>query len=363
MRLPLIILELVPACGMLAAIVLIAPGESSKTYALVMIITGVLPGLLLTGDVKLLVAGADRAASRLKLKVAVALIAGIPVAAAGIGLQPSDQSLPLLILFFVLGTIGAIAQAFSPVWYYTQADKTRLQIGKTLSACTRLGFSAAAIAASELAVALVGIAAGAIVEFGMNWRTLAWQSPRSASLHRQVLSMLGVAYGVSRIVSAGVRVGLSQLFGPLIASFLLIEQLMGGINSLFEKYFARSTRWRSGVRAAKVIYLGSMTLFVPMLAATELVPEDRSALIWLTVLACAGMLPLAEMYSALQHKGQTVIAVGSTAISLACAILIAIAWQLDVLPWASLVAYVLLPGATFIFYWILSIDARHNTQR
>jgi len=78
--------------------------------------------------------------------------------------------------------------------------------------------------------------------------------------------------------------------------------------------------------------------------------------------ACAGLLPLAEMYAALQRRGQDFVALGSTIVSVLCGAGLALAaWRGDSAR-AALVAYVALPGATFLFYWIASIDVRHNPK-
>lgn len=362
MRFRLIASEITAACALLAAVVLVAPNELSKAYALLVIVAGVLPGLMLTGDAKLLNAGVTDAVADLRLKTVVSAAANLPVGAAGLLLLEHRQPLPLLALFVVLTGVGGVAQAFSSVWYYTQPDRSRMLRSKAASAGVKLAFAAAAVGLSEFTLALVGMTLGTLVEFALNFRTLPWHAPGRPGKRSRFVSPLGAAYGVSRLVSAAIRLGLAQLFGPLIASFLVIEQLVGGMNSVFEKYFVRATRWRSGVRALKLGYLAAMAAAVPLLASATLRPGDKSALLWLTLVACAGLLPLAEMYAALQRRGQSAVALGSSLVSLVCGIFLAIAWQLGSLKSASLVAYVLLPGCTFILYWFLSLHASHNTE-
>ena len=207
------------------------------------------------------------------------------------------------------------------------------------------------------------MALGAIAEFTINFRSLPWKRCSSDDRRNALLSSLGIAYGLARIVSAGIRLGLSIWFGPLIASFLVIEQLVGGANSLFEKYFVRSVRWRPVIRLFKAGYLAGMLAFVPWLASRSLSPSDRLSLLWLAIVACAGLLPLSEMYSALERRGQDYVAIGSGAICLVCATSLSVAWSSGILSQASLVSYVALPGTTFLFYWMSSSHARNDPQR
>jgi hypothetical protein len=153
------------------------------------------------------------------------------------------------------------------------------------------------------------------------------------------------------------------LFGPLIASFFVIEQLVGGVNSLIEKYFVRSVRWRPVIRLFKVAYLLGMFAFVPWLASKSLLPSDQLSLIWLAIVACAGLLPLSEMYAALERHGQVFVAIGSGAISFFFAIALGVAWFFGSLIQAALVSYVALPGTTFLFYWMTVLYAHNDPQR
>ena len=362
MRVRLISAELVAAGALLAALVLVSPSELSKAYALITIVTGVLPGLMLTGDIKLLNAGVTTGAPNLRFKAITSATINIPIGAAGLLMQEHSHPLPLLLAFVVLGTLGATAQAFSSVWYYMQGDKRRMLRSKAASAAVKLTFAGAAIGFSEFTLALVGMTLGSMLEFALNFRSLPWHLGPAAGQRREIVSPLGAAYGVSRVVSAAVRLGLGQLFGPLIASFLVIEQLVGGLNSMFEKYFVRDSRWGKRVRALKLAYLAVMAAAVPLLASTTLHPGDKSALLWLVLVACAGLLPLAEMYAALQSRGQSAVAWGSSLISLACGVFLAIAWHQGALQWGSLAAYVLLPGCTFLLYWYLGLHATHHTE-
>lgn len=362
MRFRLIASEVTAAVALLAAVVLVAPSELSKAYALIVIVTGVLPGLMLTGDVKLLNAGVSESVADLRVKTILSAAVNLPAGMAGLMLLEHRLPLPLLALFVILAGVGGVAQAFSSVWYYTQPDKSRILRSKAASAGVKLAFVAAAVGLREFTLALVGMTLGTLVEFVLNFRTLPWHVRAQPGRRRGFVSPLGAAYGVSRVVAAAIRLGLAQLFGPLIASFLVIEQLVGGMNSVFEKYFVRTIRWRNGVRVLKLGYLVAMAAAVPLLASATLQPGDKIALVWLTLVACAGLLPLAEMYAALQRRGQPAVALGSSLVSLACGVFLAIAWHLGALKWASLVAYVLLPGCTFILYWLLSRHASHNTE-
>lgn len=339
---------------------LVAPGDLSKAFALVMIVTAVLPGLMLTGDVKLINAGLTDASGNLIVKTVASTALNMPLGAAVLFLQESTQPLLLLALFLLFGTIGATAQTFSSTWYYVQPDKSSVIRSKLVSVGVKVAFAGAAVWFSELTLALLGIGLGAIIEFAMNFRSLPWHANAESVGRSTLLSPLGLAYGVSRIVSAGLKVGLTTLLGPLIASFLVIEQLVGGANSIFEKYFVRSVRWRQAVRAIKILYLIAMLALVPWLASQPFLPQEKISLLWLTIVACAGLLPLSEMYIALERRGQSFVAIGSSIISITCAGLLFIAWLTNTLSWASLIAYVALPGSTFIFYWLSSTHARHN---
>lgn len=362
MRAKLIGAEALAAAALASAVLLVAPGELSTAFALVVIVTGVLPGLMLTGDVKLLNAGLAQTSRNLAPKTLASTALNIPLGAAALLMQESRLSPTLLVLFVAFGTIGATAQTFSSTWYYVQPNPSRVIRSKLASLGVKVGFASAAVWLSELTLALIGMGLGAVVEFAMNFRSLQWRGSGEMVSQRAIFSPLGLAYGASRVIAAGIKVGLSALFGPLIASFLLIEQLVGGANSIFEKYFVRSVRWRQGARAVKILYLVAMLGFVPWLASQQFMPENKTSLGWLTVVACAGLLPLSEMYIALERRGQTYVAIGSGVISVTCAAILYIAWLMSGLNWAALVAYVALPGLTFLFYWFSSTHARHHPQ-
>lgn len=344
------------------AVLLVAPGDLSQTYALIVIATSVVPGLMLTGDVKMLNAGIGGTVTHVRIKVIISTLVNLPVGAASAWLSVHQPPLMLLTILTLVGALGATAQAFSSVWYYTQPDKMRIFRSKAVSAGVKAAFAGIALVRSELAFALLGMALGAIVEFGLNFRTLPWRTTAPIVRRRDLISMLSLAYGVSRLVSAAIRLGLGQFFGPLIASFLILEQLVGGANSIFEKYFLHSLLLRRVSQMIKVAYLLVMVVAVPWLVVHPLQPESRASLAWLVLVACAGLLPLAEMYSALQRQGQTFVALGSIIVSIFCGVGLSLeAWRGDAAR-AALVAYVALPAMTFLFYWISSIYVRHNPK-
>ncbi len=363
MRARLIAAELCAAAALATAVLLVSPGDTSKAYALVTIATGLLPGLMLTGEVKLINAGIALPAQKLLTKTVASAALNFPIGALALALQDPSETPAVLLTFVLLGTLGATAQAFSSTWYYVQSNKAMVVRSKLISTSVKVICATVAWWRSELTWALIGMTLGAIAEFTMNFRSLPWKRASSNDQRNALLSSLGLAYGLSRIVSAGIKVGLSALFGPLIASFLVIEQLVGGVNSLFEKYFVRSIRWRPVIRLLKAAYLVGMFAFVPWLASSSLSPSDRLSLLWLTIVACAGLLPLSEMYVALERRGQDYVAIGSGAISLFGATALGIAWGTGILIQASLVSYVALPGATFLFYWMSASHARNDPQR
>lgn len=350
------------AIALAAAVLLVAPGDLSHTYALIVIATSVVPGLMLTGDVKMLNAGVGGTVSYLRTKVILSTLVNLPVGAASVLLSAHQSPLALLAILTIVGALGATAQAFSSVWYYTQLDKRRIFRTKAVSTSVKAAFAVIALARSELAFALLGMTLGAIVEFGLNFRSLPWRTAAPIVRRRDLISMLGLAYGVSRLVSTAIRLGLGQLFGSLIASFLILEQLVGGANSVFEKYFLRSLSLRRVSQMLKISYLLVMVVAVPWLVSHPPQPESRASLAWLVLVACAGLLPLAEMYSALRCRGQNFVAIGSTTISVFCGAGLALAaWQGESAR-AALVAYVALPSLTFLFYWISSIYVCHNPK-
>ncbi len=363
MRVQLIAAELCAAAALATAVLLVSPGDMSKAYALVTIATGLLPGLMLTGEVKLINAGIVQPTQTLLTKTIASIALNFPIGTLALALQDSNEAPAVFVTFVLLGTLGATAQAFSSTWYYVQSDKVMVIRSKLLSASIKMICATVAWWQSELTWALIGMALGAIAEFTINFQSLPWRRCSSDDRRNALLSSLGIAYGLARIVSAGIRLGLSIWFGPLIASFLVIEQLVGGANSLFEKYFVRSVRWRPVIRLFKAGYLAGMLAFVPWLASRSLSPSDRLSLLWLTIVACAGLLPLSEMYSALERRGQDYVAIGSGAICLVFATALSVAWSAGILSQASLVSYVALPGATFLFYWMSSSHARNDPQR
>jgi hypothetical protein len=331
-------------------------------YAKVIIATSVIPGLMLTGDVKMLNAGVVESVGHLRPKVIASVLANLPVAAVSFWLTQPHFHIIVLLILTLIGTFGSTAQAFSSVWYYTQPNKARLLRNKIFSASVKVTFAGFALAYSELTYALVGISLGALVEFSFNYRSLPWGHTSSPAWRRNLVSYLGVAYAISRLVSAAVRLGLSQLLGPLVASLLIIEQLIGGINSIFEKYFSRSKSFWKLLQIVKIFYLFVMMAVVPWLIASPPQAGTHTSLAWLILLACAGLLPLADMYSALERRGQNFVALGTISISLLCGLgLMLAAWE-GYMGRTALVMYIAMPGAAFLFYWIASIDDRHNSK-
>ncbi len=332
-------------------------------FALVMIASGILPGLMLTGEVKMINAGIVQPTQTLLTKTVASIVLNFPIGALALVLQDSSEAPAIFVAFVLLGVLGATAQAFSSTWYYVQPDKVMVMRSKLLSTSIKIICATMAWWHSELTWALIGIALGAIVEFTFNFQSLPWRRCSGDDRRYALLSSLGVAYGMARIASAGIRLGLSTWLGPLIASFLVIEQLVGGANSFFEKYFVRSVRWRPVIRLLKATYLVGMLAFIPWLASRSPSPSDQLSLLWLTIVACAGLLPLSEMYAALERRGQDYVAVGSVSICLICATALSVSWYAGILSQASLVSYVALPGVTFLFYWIASSHVSNDPQR
>jgi hypothetical protein len=278
LRLSLVLTDIVSAIVLAAAVLLVAPGDMSHTYALIVIATSVVPGLMLTGDVKMLNAGVGGTGSHLRTKVIVCALVNLPVGAASASLSVHQPPLMLLAILTLIGAIGATAQAFSSVWYYIQPDKRRIFRSKAVSTSVKVAFVGIAIARSELAFALLGMTIGAIVEFGLNFRSLPWRTTAPIVRRRDLITMLGLAYGVSRLVSTAIRLGLGQLFGSLIASFLILEQLVGGVNSVLEKYFLRSLSLQRVSQKIKVAYILVMVVAVPWLVSHP--PQPDHAYRW-----------------------------------------------------------------------------------
>lgn len=361
MRLALIGAELAAAGALLAAVVLVAPGESARAYALATIVASVLPGLMLTGDVKMLNAGVPRGSARLVAKGVVAAAINLPLVASALLVAEVDARWPWLAAFVALSALGASAQAFSSVWFYVQSDPRRMLRSKLASLATRLAFAAAGVASDELMLAWMGVTLGTMLEFALNYRAL----PRpegDAAWHRGAVTPLGAAYGLSRVAGAAIKLAMAQPLGALIASLLVIEQLVGGANSTFEKYFLRSTRGRDLLRWAKAGYLALLLALLPMLVAAPPRQHDRYALVWLALMAGAALLPLAEMYAALQRRGERFVAVGSAVVSVTALAAMGAGWLAQQTSAVALAAYVLLPGLTFVFYWLSSIHVRHHVQ-
>jgi hypothetical protein len=359
----LLVTELVSAASLLVAVLLVAPDATSHAYAVMAIVAGVAPGLMLTGDIKLLNAGLPGGASGLKVKAAGSLALNVALGLCCLLLLEQRPPWPLAVCFLVITALGATLQSFSSVWFYLQLDRSKLARTKVAAATVKVAFVAAAVGYSEFTLALIGVMLGAMVEFALNFRLLPWNVGPVAVSVRGLLSPLGAAYGMSRAVSAGIRLGLGELLGALLASFLVIEQLIGGLNSLIDKYGARSTRWRATSRGLKVLYLVIVALAAPTIAAAVMAPWNRAVLAWLALVAGAGLLPLSEMYRALLNRGQSYVALGSMVISLIWGAIVAGAWLADSLKWISLAAYILLPGCTFLFYWLSSAHAGYHTER
>lgn len=355
--------ELFAAVAQVLAVVLVAPSDLSASFSLALIVSGVMPGLLLTGDIKLLNIGNLRSSRTLIIKTGISTAINIPLTA--ILVIAYDPVLhPPILLFAVsaFAIIGSTAQAFSSTWYYVQTDKFKLALSKGVSLGLRAVFASGAIWFSELTLALIGMSIGAIAELIINFQSLPQHvNPKSLD-RRDIVSPLGIAYGFSRVVSAGAKLGLSDFFGPLIASFLLIEQLVGGANSIFEKYFMRSATNLSHIRVLKVAYIVGMLGFVPWMASHSLLLDSKFSLFLLLIVACSGLLPLSDMYDALQKRGQLHVAIGSSVISILFSILLGWGWLVGELSWISLIAYIASPSLTFLFYWISARHARNNNQ-
>lgn len=362
LRLRLVSTDVLAAAALVGAVVIVSPSNLSHTYALIVIATSVLPGLMLTGDVKMLNAGVGGTVSNLRFKVITSAAFNLPIGAVSAWLLEQRPSITTLAILVLVAALGATAQAFSSVWYYTQPDKSKVFSSKAAASGVKVAFAGIAMAQSELTFVLLGMTLGAILEFGLNFRSLPWEAKLPVAKYRNVVAPLGFAYGVSRVVSAAIRLGLGQLFGSLIASFLIVEQLVGGANSVFEKYFLRRAVLRRTSQAMKVVYLLVMVAAVPWITEHPPVPESRTSLLWLALVACAGLLPLAEMYTALQRRGQNFVALGSTIVSVVCGAGLALAALHGDLANASLVAYVALPCITFLFYWIAGINVHHNPK-
>jgi hypothetical protein len=362
LRLSLISLDVLAAAALVATVIVVPPSELSRGFSVIIIASGVIPGLMLTGAVKMLNTGFAESPSDLRLKVTISALTNLIIGGASAWIAFSNTSLMLMATFTLIAALGSTAQSFSSVWYYVQRDKVKLFVSKVVSVGVKVAFAGSALASSEVTFALVGILLATLVDFGFNCRSLYWRPAALPALRSGLISPLGVAYGITRLASAVVRLGLVQLFGLLIASFLIIEQLMGGLNSIFEKYFLNSRNLRRPAKIFKVIYLLVMVATIPWLLIHPMQFESDASLAWLALTACAGLLPMAEMYAALRQRGENFVAIGSASLSVLCITGLGLAaWQGE-LARAALVAYVALPSFTFLFYWVSSIYVSNNSQ-
>jgi hypothetical protein len=364
LRLRLVALDAIAAASLLAAVLLVPAGETSRAFALLSIVATVLPGLLLTGDVKRLVAGVNPDLGALLRKAGWAAALNLPVGAAAATVLDLRVPVPIVAAFVLIAAAGSAAQACSSIWYYARPQGP-LVYAKAVSAGVRVVLVLAAIALRELAWALIGLPLAALAEFALN--RCAFREPGGSVATQEAparLSPLGAAYALSRAVQATIKLGLEQLMGSLIATFLLIEQVVGGINALFEKYFARTVRGRGAIRIAKTAYAGATLSLLPLLTRADLAPGNLWALGWLALIAIAGLLPLSEMFHALQRRSEVVVALGSMALAVPCAAALGGVWIAHgpVGP-TALALYVALPISTFFFYWIAGSHARDDTQR
>jgi hypothetical protein len=366
LRLRLVALDAIAAASLLAAVLLVPAGETSRAFALLAIVATVLPGLLLTGEVKRLVAGVNPDVGALLRKAGWAAALNLPLTAAAALVLDLRVPVPILAAFVLVAAAGSAAQACTSIWYYARQAQGALVYAKAVSAGVRVVLVLAAIALRELAWALIGLPLAALAEFVLNRHALAERVTSPATQDtRTRLSPLGVAYAATRAVLAGVKLALEQLIGPLIATFLLIEQLVGGLNAVFEKYFARTRRGRGAVRMVKTGYALLMMPALPTLVHTDFAPGSRWALAVLATVAVAGLLPLSEMFHALQHRSELAVALVSMVLAGVFAAVLGTTWLCGgPIGQAALASYVLWPVATFVFYWIAgTTHARDDTQR
>jgi hypothetical protein len=334
------------------------------------IVSSVLPGLILTGDVKRLVAGRSMDSRSLRSKAAVTATANLLVTAAAAVLLPLGGGVWLLAAFVLVAALGSTAQACTSIWYYVVAQPVALLPSKSVSATVRVSLVTLAIVRGELTWAVLSMPLAAACEFALNQR-LVWRLPEPTPPKPLALrssevrpSPLGAAYAMSRGVQAAIKLALEQLIGAMIATFLLIEQLVGGVNTLFEKYFARTQRARKAILVAKMSYAALALALLPALVAVDYTPGRWPALAALAWLALAGLLPLAEMLRALQRRSERAVAVASAAVGLCCGAGLATVWLWDgPVGAAALVLYAAMPITTFFAYWLVSLHARHDAER
>jgi hypothetical protein len=362
LRARLITCELISAVSLAFVVLLVPPSQLSKTYAVITIVTSVLPGSILTGDVKMIIAGLTLPSQDLLPKIFVSTGFNVPIGFLVLALDRSIYPLSVSVGFVLLSALGSAAQVFSSMWFYLQPDKSLIMDAKLLSTSVKIVFAGMAAWRSELVWALLGTTLGSVVEFSLNLRSTLLMPLDCSVHHHKVFPVLGIAYGLSRIVSASIKIGLSIFFGPLISSFLLVEQLVGGANSLFEKYFLRSLCLRLVLRSLKIAYLVGMVVFIPWLASISLQTSGRLSILCCAIVACANVLPLSEMYAALARRGQNYVAIGSAAVSLLCSLALIMAFASGVIGYVSLIAYIALPGLTFIFYLLSDLDACNHAK-
>jgi hypothetical protein len=363
-------LDVAAAASLLAAVMLVPADAASRAYAMLAIVSSVLPGLTLTGDVKRLVAGRSIDPHSLRSKAAATAAANLLVTGAAAVLLSSGGGLWPLAGFVVVAALGSTAQACTSIWYYVAARPTALLPSKSASAVLRVGLSVLAIVRGELTWAVISIPLAAACEFALNQR-LARRLPAELAqttpyVHSSWVepSPLGAAYAASRAVQAAIKLAMEQLIGAMIATFLLIEQLVGGVNTLFEKYFARAQRARRAIVVVKLAYAATALALLPALVAADYTPGHWPALAALGWLALAGLLPLAEMLRALQRRSEKAVAFASAAVALCCGLGLAGVWFWDgPVGAASMALYLAMPIITFCAYWLASFHARHDTER
>ena len=140
---------------MASAVFLVVPNEISQSYASLVIVANVIPGLMLTGSIKLLNLGLVDNSANLVAKIIASFLLSFLVCVLVIFHQKPGLSIAFLGLLVATAASGSIAQPFSSVWFYIQPNNLMLLIGKSLSLCVRVGFSAYAILEEELIYVLI----------------------------------------------------------------------------------------------------------------------------------------------------------------------------------------------------------------
>jgi len=364
-------LDVAAAASLAVAVIVVPADDSSRACAMLAIVASVLPGLMLTGDTKRVVAGHPLDSKSLRHKAAITASANLAVTAAAIGVLQPGGGPWLLAAFALVAALGSTAQACTSIWYYVVPRTDALLTSKSTSALLRVGLSVLAIARGELTWAILSMPLAATCEFALNQRMLprplpaAGQAAPAAPSHSAMrISPLGMAYALARGVQAAIKLGLEQLIGATIAAFLLIEQLVGGMNTMFEKYFARTRRARSAILAAKIVYAALALALLPLLVAVDYTPGRWQALAALAGLALAALLPLAEMLRALQRRSEKTVAGASATVAGCCGLGLAAVWlHGGPIGVASMWLYATLPITTFFAYWLIGWHARHDAQR